>query len=520
MDLRSHSESHISRNRMIETKVVSASHREPRRNDGQTCFVMEFVEVTKLSLPIVFAQVGQITMMTTNLAFIGQLGPEAIAAAAMAERIFLLSFTFGAGLLAAIVPLSAQAFGANNLTIVRGTLRMGLWAGLVLSFPFLVLALLGEQILLTLGQEPTSAPVAQQYLLVLTWGVAPALWFLALRNFMSAVGRPEPVLWITIAAIPLNAVLVYLMIAGKCGLPRLELFGAGLATTVVNCATFLAGSWFVAVHRSFRNYHVFARLWKFDWHLMRQLIVVGLPISMSYLISYGLSLGASLLAGLISTRALAAHQIAFHIATILSMIPFGVSMAAAVRIAHAVSRDDVPGIKRAGVAAMVFGVGITTILMVLVITARSEIADSFLGRLGSDTDATAELAAELLLVGGGFFIVDAIQSIAAGSLAGLKDTRVPLLFAGIAYWLVGFFLSYLLSLKLGLGAIGIWIGLSIGKALYAILLVLRFLLLTSKRNMPPENGLCPKLEMRSGWPWFFEKLRTWSPVKNADRPEI
>ena len=78
----------------------------------------------------------------------------------------------------------------------------------------------------------------------LAWGITPALWFLAIRGFMGAVNRPEPGLWITLAAIPANAVLVYLLIHGAWGLPRLELFGAGLATTIINFGMFLAGLWF------------------------------------------------------------------------------------------------------------------------------------------------------------------------------------------------------------------------------------------------------------------------------------
>src|SRR2546423_12204022 len=84
----------------------------------------------------------------------------------------------------------------------------------------------GSTILLALGQAPATAPLAPQYLSGLAWGTTPALWFLAIRGFMSAVNRPEPGLWITLGAIPANAVLVYLLIHGELGLPRLELFGA------------------------------------------------------------------------------------------------------------------------------------------------------------------------------------------------------------------------------------------------------------------------------------------------------
>ena len=117
---------------------------------------------------------------------------------------------------------------------MRRALRVGLWAALLISLPIMAFPLYGEQILLALGQAPAAAHLAQQYLFGLAWGVTPALWFMAIRGFMGAVNRPEPGLWITLAAIPANALLVYLLIYGEWGLPRLELFGAGLATTIVN----------------------------------------------------------------------------------------------------------------------------------------------------------------------------------------------------------------------------------------------------------------------------------------------
>ncbi|WP_346275324.1 MATE family efflux transporter [Bradyrhizobium sp. 137] len=178
--------------------------------------------------------------------------------------------------------------------------------------------------------------------------------------------------------------------------------------------------------------------------------------------------------GVISTKALAAHQVASQVAAILFMIPFGISTAATVRVAHAVGGNDRPGIKRASLAAMLFGIVIVAILTVAVTAGRFEIAKFFLGVSVKDADATIELAAHLILVGASLFITNAIYTVAWGSLRGLKDTRMPLLFAGIAYWLIGFSLSYVLGLEMDLGAIGIWIGLSIGAAVHAALLVMRF----------------------------------------------
>ncbi|WP_311735327.1 MATE family efflux transporter [Bradyrhizobium yuanmingense] len=419
-------------------------------------------------------------MITTDLVFIGRIGTEGVAAAALAGRIYFVSLIFGMGLLTASASFAAQAFGADKLGLVRRSLRMGLWLAVLLSLPIILFQLGGEKILIALGQPSDTSRLAQQYLSGAAWGATPVLSFLAIRTFMSAVNRPEPILWITLIAIPLNALLVYLLMYGKLGLPQLELFGAGLATTLVNCLTCVAGLWCAKMCRPFRDYHVLAQLWRFDWPLMRQLFVIGIPISGALLLECGIWSSALLLIGSISNKALAAAQVAFQVGANLFMISSGIGMAATVRVAHAVGRNDRPGIKRAGAAAMLFGILIVAMLIVAVIAARFEIAALFLSKSVDDLDATIGLAARLIVVGASAFMSATVYTIASGGLRGLKDTRVPLLFSGIAYWPIGLSVSYLLGLRSSLGAIGVWIGLSTGAAIYAMLLVVRFQLLASR----------------------------------------
>src|SRR6266481_4010218 len=434
----------------------------------------ELTETLRLAVPIALTQLGQIAMMTTDLALIGRLGDEAVAAAALAHTVFFVSFTFGMGLMSAVAPLAAQAFGARNPRLVRRSLRVGLWAGLLISLPMMAFPLFGEVILVMLGQAPATAHLAQQYLFGLAWGITPALWFLAIRGFMGAVNRPEPGLWITLAAIPANAVLVYLLIHGALGLPRLELFGAGLATTIINFGMFLAGLWFAHSRRPFRKYQILGNIWRIEWLLMRQLIVIGAPISVAFLLEYGLFAAAALLMGLIGTTALAAHQIALQVTAILFMVPFGIGMAATVRVGHAVGRNDAAAVRRAGFIATLLGIVLVSALTLAVVLGRFAIARLFFGEAVESGGAVIELTATLLMVGATFFVADGIQTVAAGALRGMNDTRMPLLFAAISYWLIGFTSAYGLAFWTDLGAVGVWIGLSCGTAVYAVLLILRF----------------------------------------------
>src|ERR1700730_12025741 len=288
----------------------------------------EIIETIKLAWPIALTQLGQIAMMTNDLALIGRLGDGAVAAVGLAHLILFIGFVLGMGPVSAVAPLAAQAFGARNPRMVRRSLRVGLWAAVILGIPVNLVQASGEGILIAAGQTPDAAALAARYLASLAWSMIPAWCFIALRNFIGAVNRPEPAMWVTLVAIPVNGLLAYALIYGAFGLPRLDLLGAGLATTIVNIAMCVAAIWVCYARRPFRKYRVLGRFWRPDWLLTRQLIVVGAPMSGSFLLEYGVFAAAAQLMGWIGTAALAAHQIALQIAAVMFMVPFGIAMAA------------------------------------------------------------------------------------------------------------------------------------------------------------------------------------------------
>jgi MATE family multidrug resistance protein len=227
---------------------------------------------------------------------------------------------------------------------------------------------------------------------------------------------------------------------------------------------------------------VLAGFWRLDLALLAKLLAIGVPIGGALLLEYGVFAAAALLMGRISTSAVAAHQIALQTSAILYMVPFGVSLAATVRVGHAVGRRDAVGARRAGFAAILIGVAFMSLMTLIVALARHAIPRLFLGE--AQAPDTSALASALLLLAMSFFIADGAQTVAAGALRGLNDTRVPLLFAAVSFWIVGFAGCLGLAFPLGLGAIGVWIGLSLGTILYAVLLLRRFHALTARGVLP------------------------------------
>ena len=464
----------------IET-ITTADAEAPA---GVGVWRVELGRTVRLAVPMALTQLGQIVMMTTDLVLIGRLGDAALAAAALAHTVLFAAFTLGMGLVSAVAPLAAQAYGARQPRIVRRGLRVGLWAALILGVPMTLIQFWGEDILVALGQAPQSAALAGRYLGGMAWAIIPAWAFIALRNFMGALNRPEPGLWITLVAIPVNAVVAYALIFGAFGLPALDLMGAGLATALVDVGMCAAAVWVVYACRPFKKYRVLGRFWRPDWRLFIKLVAIGLPISGALLLEYGLFAAASLLMGRISTSAVAAHQIALQTAALLYMVPFGIALAATVRVGQAVGRRDVIATRRSGFVAIALAIAFMGLMTIVIALARHAIPLAFFGTEAPQAAETVALAATLLVVGASLFITDGVQTAAGGALRGLNDTRVPLAIAALSYWAVGFPSSVWLAFPMGLGAVGVWTGLSLGTATYAGLLVWRFHALTGRSYLP------------------------------------
>ncbi|HKS61239.1 MAG TPA: MATE family efflux transporter, partial [Xanthobacteraceae bacterium] len=203
----------------------------------------------------------------------------------------------------------------------------------------------------------------------------------------------------------------------------------------------------------------------------------------SFLLEYGVFAAAAQLMGWIGTAALTAHQVALQIAAVMFMVPFGIGMAATVRVGHAVGRGDAGATRRAGFAAIALSTAFMAAMTLIVALTRDVLPVLFLGRDAPDPHTLA-LASSLLVLGASFFIADGVQTVAAGALRGLNDTRIPLLFAAVSFWLVGFTGCWIFGFTLSLGAYGIWIGLSVGIAVYAVLLIWRFQVLTARNYLP------------------------------------
>lgn len=429
-----------------------------------------------LGWPLVLTNLAQIAIATTDVAILGRLGPDALASGALGANLFFVLVVLGMGLAMATAPLLAQDFGRRRATVrePRRTVRQGLWATFALSLAGWALLGSAEEILLAFGQRPTLAQGAARYLDGFMWGLLPALWFMVLRSFISALERPRAGLVVTLVAIALNAALCWGLAFGAFGLPALGLFGAGLAGSLANLALFLGLGGFILLDRRMRRFHLFGRFWRADWPRLAELMRIGLPMSLAFGFEVTVFSAAAMMMGLIGPDPLAAHAIALQIASIAFMVPMGLSQAATVRVGLAAGAGDVVAAGRAGWTALALGSAFMATSALVLLLAPGPLVGLFLDRAQAASGPVFELAVSFVGVAALFQLVDGAQAVGAGALRGLKDARVPMLFAALGYWGVGVPLSAALAFPAGLDGFGVWLGLAAGLAVVALLMVVRW----------------------------------------------
>jgi MATE family multidrug resistance protein len=277
-----------------------------------------------------------------------------------------------------------------------------------------------------------------------------------------------------LGAILVNIGLGSCLIFGYLGLPALGLAGAGIAAACAAGALFVGLALVASVDRQFRRYRLFGRFWRADWPRLLEVVRLGLPIAITIAFETTIFSASVLMMGLIGTTAVAAHAVVLQIGTLGYMVPTGIAQAATVRVGLWRGASDAARAGRAGWTAYAMALGASSLVALLVVLAPRGFVSIFIDITDAANAPVVALAMTYLSVVALFLLADSVQVVAAGMLRGLYDTRVPMLIAGIGYWVIGLPLGALLAFHFRVGGVGIWIGLAAGLGAVGITMTMRW----------------------------------------------
>jgi MATE family multidrug resistance protein len=348
-----------------------------------------------------------------------------------------------------------------------------------LSLPAALLLLPAATWLRWCGQPEALIADAAAYARLQALTVLPFLCYSVLRSLLSARASVLPQVLTMLAGNLLNALLDWLLIFGKFGLPELGATGAAVATVL--CRWLMLGGLIVFGWRDIGPqlrlllHDPAVRRDAFALRPLRRALTLGAPIGAQFVLEMGVFAATALLIGNLDANGrggaagpgLGGHQIALQLASLSFMVPLGLGIAASVRVGWAVGRGDPAAVRRSVRAALLAAIAVMSAFMLLFLCLPHALASVM-------TTQPEQLAIAVLLIpiAGVFQIGDGIQVVAIGCLRGLGDVRSPMLANLVGFWLLGLPLGCWLGISLGHGPAGFWWGLVLGLFVVAVALLL------------------------------------------------
>lgn len=436
-----------------------------------------------LGLPLIGSQLAQFTIQIIDTVMLGWYGVEALAAVVLAGTLFFVLLIMGSGFAWSVMPMVASASEAGDDTRVRRVTRMGFWSSMIIATLVMPVLWWSDPVLRAIGQEPDLSASAQNYLRIAGWGLYPALGIMVLRSYLSALERTRVVLYGTILAAALNALLNYALIFGNFGFPEMGVRGAATASLIVQLVNFAV----LAVYavRALPEHTLFQRLWRPDWEALAEVVRMGTQIGLTSLAEAGLFAGSTIVMGWIGTLELAAHGIALQIVSAFFMVHIGLSNAATVRAGRALGRHDEVGLRKGALAISLLSFLFGGLSVLVFIGLPHPMISAFLDPAEPLRDDILRIGSSLLVVAAIFQFADAAQVMALGLLRGVHDTKVPMIIATISYWIIGMPMSYVMGITWGFGGEGVWAGLVLGLLVAGIFMSWRFWTRSSRIGAQP-----------------------------------
>jgi multidrug resistance protein, MATE family len=437
---------------------------------------VEAAGILRLAGPLVANNLALAGMNFADTVMAGRLGTTDLAAVAVGGSAWMIVFLCGLGVLMAVSPVVAHAYGAGRWEEAGVALRQALWLSQALALGAFVLLLGAGPLLYAIGIDPDVVPLTAGYLFAISFGLPGVFAFLAMRFMSEGVGWTRPIMYAAAVGLVVNVFGNWVLMYGNLGFPRLGAVGCGMASAIAMWSMFATMLWYVLRSGRYRRYALWSGFDAPRWPVQREILGLGLPIAASVEAEAGLFAGVALIMGTLGATQVAGHQIAINYAATMFMVPLAFHSATTIRVGQALGRGQPVHARLAGWA----GIGLCGLFMTLsalvLLLFREHIAAFY-----TNDPELLPLATALLTMAMIFQVSDGLQVGAAGALRGFKDTRVPMLMNVASYWLLAFPLAWYAGVHARLGPQAVWVALIIGLTLTALLLNARFLRLSNRR---------------------------------------
>ena len=415
---------------------------------------------------------------------VGKLGATELAAVSLGNSFIFIAMSLGIGFSTAITPLIAEADAEKDEKKIRSTFHHGLLLCTILGIALFIIIVLAKPIMLLMHQPIEVVEMAYPYIDWVAFSLIPVIIYQGYKQFADGLSKTKYSMYAIFMANVVHIFFNYVLIYGIWIFPKLGILGAALGTVISRIMMVVFMHYILKYDKNIKKYFKDFSFKEIKKSILKKIVNLGTPSAMQMLFEVSLFTGAIWLSGSIGKTSQAANQIALTLATITFMFAIGLSVTAMIRISNQKGLNDYINLVIVAKSIFLLALIIEIVFALFFIVFHNYLPPLFLNteniQQALDNNQVIKIAAQLLLVAAVFQISDGIQVVVLGALRGLQDVKVPMYITFVAYWVIGFPISFYLGLYTELKATGIWIGLLAGLTVAAIFLYIRFNNLTKK----------------------------------------
>lgn len=426
-----------------------------------------------LSIPLIVSWLVYAFSGFIGTAMVARLGAEALAASVLVGTIWSALTVFFFGIFNAVSVLVSHQFGARNFQQVSFIFSQAFLIGLLICVPVILVMTVVPFTLQFFVTDQRVLKYASDYAFSLVWCTPAVVILIIFENLLNGIGKTKLSLWISLLEVPFEILLIYILVFGKFGLPQLGIAGVGYGFTAAYGLTVIGLITYLSLAKFAKEYQIFKTVGKYHRAYFREIVRVGFPVGFMYLIEVAAFMVVTFMMIRFSTTTLAAHQITMQYLGLFINIPFAMGQAVSIRIGMSIGRHDKLGIYYASYIGMTLNFLIALLLGFIYIVFPHYLLAVDIDLTNPANAALLSQATTFLMLLALFQFADAMRIMETSILRAVKDTKFPMYISILSFWVIDMALAYWLGIVLHYAGVGIWIGLTMGVFLGAIILFAR-----------------------------------------------
>ena len=447
-------------------------------------YTKEFSYNLKLSTPVILGLLGHTLVGMIDNIMVGKLDPINLAAVSLGNSYIFVAMSLGIGFSAAITPIVAEAHSESNNEKLKTSFINGFILCLFLGIFLYGSILLLKGTLIYLDQPQEVVRLALPYIDIVAISLIPLLLFQALKQFVDGLSKTIYPMYATVLANIINVIINYILIFGMLGFPKLGIIGAAIGTLVSRSIMFFFLFYMLMNKEIIYDYISDLKSFVYNRFMIKKILSLGFPTSLQMFFEVGLFTSAIWLSGLLGEIPQSANQIVLNISSMTFMVASGLSVSAAIRAGNQKGLKNYKELKRISLSILLLGICFAAIFSLVIYLLRDYLPYIYIDINNQENYfeniRIVSIASKLFIIVAIFQLVDSAQVIVLGTLRGMQDVKIPTIIVFIAYWIIGFPISFILGDESLMAESGIWIGLLSGLTFSSLFLYLRFLYLTNK----------------------------------------